>query len=158
MTQPLARDLIPALLAALADLPVVVLTGMRQTGKSTLLTSTKIYVALRDAEAERNGLLRIVDESGEDYLTRASASRRSSCSARWQQRDEPWPFPGQVHPKNDPARRSARIPQKRKRLICPCLSTRRGPVWTLPVAPGLQSGSDHFPSFPACETAVAARA
>ena len=41
MTQPLARDLIPALLAALADLPVVVLTGMRQTGKSTLLTSTK---------------------------------------------------------------------------------------------------------------------
>ena len=33
MTQPLARDLIPALLAALADLPVVVLTGMRQTGK-----------------------------------------------------------------------------------------------------------------------------
>jgi predicted AAA+ superfamily ATPase len=38
---PLARDLIPALLAALADLPVVVLTGMRQTGKSTLLTSTK---------------------------------------------------------------------------------------------------------------------
>ncbi len=41
MTQPVARDLIPALLAALADLPVVVLTGMRQTGKSTLLTSTK---------------------------------------------------------------------------------------------------------------------
>ena len=37
----LARDLIPALLAALADLRVVVLTGMRQTGKSTLLTSTK---------------------------------------------------------------------------------------------------------------------
>ncbi len=28
----------------------------------------KIYVALRDAEAERNGLLRVVDESGEDYL------------------------------------------------------------------------------------------
>src|SRR5713226_5800256 len=41
MTQPLARDLIPALLAALAELPVVVLTGMRQTGKSTLLTRTK---------------------------------------------------------------------------------------------------------------------
>ena len=41
MTQLLVRDLIPALLAALADLPVVVLTGMRQTGKSTLLTSTK---------------------------------------------------------------------------------------------------------------------
>jgi len=46
MTQTLARDLIPALLAALADLPVVVLTGMRQTGKSTLLTSTKSVDAL----------------------------------------------------------------------------------------------------------------
>ncbi len=28
----------------------------------------KIYVALRDAAAQRNGLLRVVDESGEDYL------------------------------------------------------------------------------------------
>jgi len=120
-------------------------------GYAASLESREIYVALRDAEAERNGLLRIVDESGEDYLTRASASRRSSCSERWQQRDEPWPFPGQVHPKNDPARRSARIPQKRKRLICPCLSIRRGPVWTLPVAPGLQGGSDHF-SFSSCRS------
>jgi hypothetical protein len=32
------------------------------------LEPRKIYVALRDAAAERNGLLRIVDESGEDYL------------------------------------------------------------------------------------------
>jgi len=28
----------------------------------------KIYVALRDAAAEKHGLVRIVDESGEDYL------------------------------------------------------------------------------------------
>jgi len=28
----------------------------------------KIYVALPDAKAERTGFLRIVDESGEDYL------------------------------------------------------------------------------------------
>jgi hypothetical protein len=28
----------------------------------------KIYVALRDAAAEKHGLLRIIDESGEDYL------------------------------------------------------------------------------------------
>jgi hypothetical protein len=28
----------------------------------------KIYVALRDAEAEKHSLIRIVDESGEDYL------------------------------------------------------------------------------------------
>jgi hypothetical protein len=36
----------------------------------------KIYVALRDAEAERNGLLRVVDESRRTISTRASASRR----------------------------------------------------------------------------------
>jgi len=32
------------------------------------LEPRKIYVALRDAVAERQGLLRVVDESGEDYL------------------------------------------------------------------------------------------
>ena len=32
------------------------------------LEKRKIYVALRDAAAEKQGLLRIVDESGEDYL------------------------------------------------------------------------------------------
>jgi hypothetical protein len=32
------------------------------------LERRKIYVALRDAAAEKQGLLRIVDESGEDYL------------------------------------------------------------------------------------------
>ncbi len=32
------------------------------------LERRKIYVALRDAVAEKHGLLRIVDESGEDYL------------------------------------------------------------------------------------------
>jgi hypothetical protein len=32
------------------------------------LEKRKIYVALRDPEAEKHGLLRIVDESGEDYL------------------------------------------------------------------------------------------
>ena len=32
------------------------------------LEKRKIYVALRDADAEKHGLLRIVDESGEDYL------------------------------------------------------------------------------------------
>ena len=113
-------------------------------GYAASLEPRKIYVALRDAEAERNGLLRIVDESGEDYLTRASASRRSSCSARWQQRDEPWPFRGQVHPKSDRATRSARNSRTRKRLSCPQLSTSRGPAWTPSRAPGLQGGSDHF--------------
>ena len=32
------------------------------------LEKRKIYIALRDAEAESKGLLRIIDESGEDYL------------------------------------------------------------------------------------------
>jgi len=32
------------------------------------LERLKIYVALTDANAERTGYLRIIDESGEDYL------------------------------------------------------------------------------------------
>jgi hypothetical protein len=32
------------------------------------LEKRKIYVALRDASAEQHGLLRVIDESGEDYL------------------------------------------------------------------------------------------
>ena len=37
-------------------------------GYAASLEPRKIYVALRDAVAERQGLLRVVDESGEDYL------------------------------------------------------------------------------------------
>jgi hypothetical protein len=37
-------------------------------GYTASLEARKIYVALRDPGAERNGLLRVVDESGEDYL------------------------------------------------------------------------------------------
>ena len=37
-------------------------------GYAPSLEKWKIYVALRDAAAEKHGLLRIVDESGEDYL------------------------------------------------------------------------------------------
>jgi hypothetical protein len=32
------------------------------------LEKRKIYIARRDAEAEKVGLIRIIDESGEDYL------------------------------------------------------------------------------------------
>jgi hypothetical protein len=32
------------------------------------LEKRKIYIALRDAAAEQHGLLRIIDESGDDYL------------------------------------------------------------------------------------------
>ena len=37
-------------------------------GYSASLEKRKIYLALRDAAAEKHGLRRIVDESGEDYL------------------------------------------------------------------------------------------
>ncbi len=37
-------------------------------GYSASLEKRKIYVALRDAEADGHGLMRIIDESGEDYL------------------------------------------------------------------------------------------
>jgi hypothetical protein len=37
-------------------------------GYAVSLEKRKIYVALRDAAAEKQGLLRIVDESGDDYL------------------------------------------------------------------------------------------
>ena len=37
-------------------------------GNTASLERRKIYIALPDPEAEQNGLLRVIDESGEDYL------------------------------------------------------------------------------------------
>ena len=37
-------------------------------GYAASLEKRKIYVAMRDVAAEKRGLRRIVDESGEDYL------------------------------------------------------------------------------------------
>jgi hypothetical protein len=37
-------------------------------GYAASLEKRKIYIALRDLGAEKHGMLRIVDESGEDYL------------------------------------------------------------------------------------------
>jgi hypothetical protein len=37
-------------------------------GYASSLESRKIYVALPDAEGEANGLVRVVDESGDAYL------------------------------------------------------------------------------------------
>jgi hypothetical protein len=37
-------------------------------GYAASLEKRKIYVALRDPAAEKHGLLRIIDESGDDYL------------------------------------------------------------------------------------------
>jgi len=44
-------------------------------GYETSLEKRKIYVALPDAEAETHGLIRIVDESAEDYLYPATSFR-----------------------------------------------------------------------------------
>jgi hypothetical protein len=41
---------------------------VRNDGYETSLEKNKIYLALRDADAERHGQVRVVDESGEDYL------------------------------------------------------------------------------------------
>lgn len=37
-------------------------------GYAASLEKRKIYIALRDLAAEKHGMLRVVDESGEDYL------------------------------------------------------------------------------------------
>jgi hypothetical protein len=37
-------------------------------GYAASLEKRKIYIALRDTDAEKRGLLRIIDESGDDYL------------------------------------------------------------------------------------------
>lgn len=41
---------------------------VRNTGYPASLELRKIYQTLPDADAEAHGLMRIVDESGEDYL------------------------------------------------------------------------------------------
>lgn len=41
---------------------------LSNNGYAASLEARKIYVALRDVAAERAGLLRVIDESGEDYL------------------------------------------------------------------------------------------
>ncbi|MEI9992912.1 MAG: hypothetical protein WDM86_23155 [Rhizomicrobium sp.] len=44
-------------------------------GYPAALEKRKIYVSLRDPSAEKNGLVRIVDESGDDFLYPASFFR-----------------------------------------------------------------------------------
>jgi len=53
MPKPVSRQLVVCVNSA--DYPVS-------------LEKRKIYVALRDAAAEKQGLLRVIDESGADYL------------------------------------------------------------------------------------------
>jgi hypothetical protein len=41
---------------------------VQNEGYSASLEKRKIYVALRDRAAEKHGQLRVIDESGDDYL------------------------------------------------------------------------------------------
>lgn len=41
---------------------------VKNTGYSVSLEPRKIYIALPDPNAAKQGLLRVIDESGEDYL------------------------------------------------------------------------------------------
>ena len=41
---------------------------VRNKGYPASLEKRKIYVALRDPTAEKHGQLRVIDESGDDYL------------------------------------------------------------------------------------------
>jgi hypothetical protein len=41
---------------------------LNNDGYAASLERRKIYVALPDLEADTNGLLRVIDESGEDFL------------------------------------------------------------------------------------------
>jgi hypothetical protein len=41
---------------------------LKNDGYPASLERRKIYVALTDPAAERGGLMRVIDESGEDYL------------------------------------------------------------------------------------------
>ena len=41
---------------------------VRNDGCNASLERRKIYVSLRDPLSEKHGMLRIIDESGEDYL------------------------------------------------------------------------------------------
>lgn len=41
---------------------------VRNTGYEASLERNKLYVVLPDAEAERDGDVRVIDETGEDYL------------------------------------------------------------------------------------------
>jgi hypothetical protein len=50
------------------SLPKQIVVCVENEGYPASLEKRKIYIALRDAVAEKHGLLRVVDESGVDYL------------------------------------------------------------------------------------------
>lgn len=47
-------------------------------GYEASLTTGKLYVAFSDSTTEKHDLVRVVDESGEDYLIRGRSSEKST--------------------------------------------------------------------------------
>lgn len=61
-------------------------------GYAASLEKRKIYLTLRDADAEKHGLLRVIDELGDDYLYpkaffRSTALPQAVKRPFWRQRD-----------------------------------------------------------------------
>ncbi len=50
-------------------------------GYEASLETRKIYIARSDANAQQHGLLRVIDESGEDYLYPSTLFQEISLSA-----------------------------------------------------------------------------
>ena len=60
---------------------------VRNAGYEASLELHKIYALLPDAEAEKESDIRVIDESGEDYLYPADWSRDSKRHAKVQKLD-----------------------------------------------------------------------
>jgi hypothetical protein len=54
---------------------------IRNAGFEASLEVRKLYAVLRDSDAEANGLIRVIDESGEDYVYPASLFQRLTLPA-----------------------------------------------------------------------------
>jgi hypothetical protein len=54
---------------------------LRNTGYSAALETRKLYPVLNDRGADENDLIRVIDESGEDYLYPARLFRRLTLPA-----------------------------------------------------------------------------
>lgn len=57
---------------------------LRNAGFEAALEPRKLYEVLDDADAEANGLIRVVDESGEDYVYPAGMFQRLKLPAEVQ--------------------------------------------------------------------------
>ena len=52
----------------MAKLAKALVICVRNDGYDVSLERRKLYVSIADADAEKHGQLRVIDESGEDYL------------------------------------------------------------------------------------------